>query len=108
MRPGTPGRILDGVSRRLVGWGGVWAVGTVVAFLLLDPILATFVAVFGLSLWVVALAASGWEQHSSFEQRELARARRRAEQRERKKDARARDRAKWEAHQQRKAGRTSR
>jgi hypothetical protein len=93
------------VARRLIGWGGVWLVGSITAFLLLDPILASFLVIVGLCLWGVAVLSSGWEQHASFEQRELARARRRAERRERTKDARARDRARWEAHQQRKAER---
>ena len=66
------------MSHRLIGWGGVWLAGSVAAFLLLDPILAAFVAIVGLCLWGVAVLASGWEQHPSFEQRELARARRRA------------------------------
>ncbi len=94
------------MSRRLIGWGGVWLAGSVAAFLLLDPILAAFGTIVGLCLWGVAVLASGWEQHPSFEQRELVRARRRAARRERTKDARARDRARWEAHQQRKADRS--
>ena len=95
------------MSRRLIGWGGVWLAGSVTAFLLLDPILAAFVTIVGLCLWGVAALASGWEQHPSFEQRELVRARRRAARRERTKDARARDRARWEAHQQRRADRSA-
>jgi hypothetical protein len=95
------------VSKRLVVWGGVWLAGTAAAFLLLDPILATFVGILGLCLWGVALLSSDWERHPSFEQRELARSRRRAEQREKTKEARDRDRARWEAHQQRKARRSS-
>jgi hypothetical protein len=95
------------VSKRLVAWGGIWLVGTAAAFLLLDPILAAFVAILGLCLWGVALLSSDWERHPSFEQRELARSRRRAEQREKTKEARDRDRARWEAHQQRKARRSS-
>lgn len=93
---------------RLIVWGGVWAAGSVLAFLLFHPILAAFLAIFGLCLWVVALLAHDWDRHPSFQDRELDRARRRAEQRERTKEARARDRARWEAHQQRKAGRSSR
>ena len=88
-------------------WGGIWLAGSVGAFLVLDPILASFVAIFGLCLYGVAVLASNWEQHSSFEQRELDRARRRAERRERTKDARARDRARWEAHQARQAGKST-
>jgi hypothetical protein len=98
--------ILVDVSKRLVVWGGIWVAVTAAAFLLLDPILAAFVGILGLSLWGVALFASDWERHPSFEQRELDRSRRRAERRERTKDARARDRARWEAHQQRKARRS--
>ena len=107
-RPGVPrAGILDGVSRWLAVWGAIWLAGSVGAFLVLDPILASFIAIFGLCLWGVAVLASNWDQHSSFEQRERARARRRAERRERTKDARARDRARWEAHQQRKADRSA-
>ena len=97
--------ILVGVSKRLTVWGGIWLAGSAAAFLLLDPILASFIAIFGLCLWGVAVLASNWDQHSSFEQRERDRARRRAERRERTKDARARDRARWEAHQARQADR---
>ncbi|MGY1633309.1 hypothetical protein ACI784_16540 [Geodermatophilus sp. SYSU D01186] len=96
------------MSRRLMVWGGVWAVVTVAAFLLLDPVLAAFIAILGLCGWVVALLSADWDSHPTFEERELARARRRAAQREKNADARARDRARWEAHQQRKAGRSSR
>ena len=80
--------ILDGVSRRVLVWGGVWLAGSAAAFLLLDPILASFIAIVGLCLWGVAALSSNWEQHTSFEQREL-------------------DRARWEAHQQRKADRAA-
>ena len=97
--------ILDRVSRRLTVWSLIWLVGSAAAYLLLDPILASFIAIFGLCLWGVALLSSNWEQHPSFEQRELDRARRRAERRARTQGARDRDRARWEAHQQRKAGR---
>lgn len=87
--------------------GAGWLVGSAAAFALLDPVLASFVAIVGLCLWGVAALSRDWEQHPSFEQRELRRARRRAAKRERTKDARARDRARWEAHQQRKAGRSA-
>ena len=52
---------------------------------------------------VVAFLARDWDSHSTYEERELARARRRAEKWERGADARARDRASWEAHQARQA-----
>ncbi|MFW3172066.1 hypothetical protein [Geodermatophilus sp. CPCC 206100] len=96
------------MSMRLAVWGGIWVAGTAAAFLTLDPILATFLAVVGLCLWIVALLARDWDQHSTFEERELARARRRAEQWEKNADARARDKARWEANRQRKAGRSPR
>ena len=99
--------ILDGVSRRVLVWGGVWLAGSAAAFLLLDPILASFIAIVGLCLWGVAALSSTWEQHPSFEQRELDRSRRRAERRARTQGARDRDRARWEAHQQRKAERAA-
>lgn len=84
--------------------GGVAAVaGAVVAFLLLDPVLAAFVAIVLVTLVVIAVAASDWERHSTFEERELERARRRKEKWERGAAARERDRVKWEAHQARQA-----
>jgi len=90
-------------KRSLVG-AGIWAVVTALAFLLINPILATFVTIVGATVVVVVALAGDWENHPTFEQRELARARKRAEKRERTKDARAKDRARWEAHQARKAG----
>ena len=91
-------------KRWLVG-GVVWAVVTALVFVVLDPIVAAFVAILGATLVTVAGLAADWERHPTFEQREMARAQRRAEKRERTKDARARDRARWEASQARKAAR---
>ncbi|NEK57108.1 hypothetical protein GCU56_04375 [Geodermatophilus sabuli] len=96
------------MARRLIGWGAVWAAGSAAAFVLLDPILAAFLAILGLCVWGVAALASDWDRHSSFEQRELDRARRRAERHERGRGARERDRARWAAHQQRRSDRSSR
>ena len=86
------------------------AVGVVVAlvvaagtFWVLDPYLAAFVAIMILVGVAIAVAAHDWDNHASFEERELARARKRAEKWERNAPARARDRARWEAHQARKA-----
>jgi Flp pilus assembly protein TadB len=91
------------VARRwLVGAGG-WAVGTALAFLLLNPILAAFIVILGATIVVVAVLASDWDKHSTFEERELARSRKRASKWERTADVRARDRERWEAHQARKA-----
>jgi hypothetical protein len=92
------------VAKRWLVGGGVWAVVTAVAFLLLNPIFAAFVTILAATAVAVAVLAADWDQHPTFEQRELARARRRAAKRERTKDARARDRARWETHQARKAG----
>jgi hypothetical protein len=108
-RRDTPVRgagILGAMSRRLLVWGGVWAVVSAGAFLL-DPILGSFVAILGLCAWVVALLGSSWDRQTTFEERELERARRRAERRERTRGARERDRARWEAHRSRKARRSA-
>ena len=86
-------------------WGALVAVLAVLAVVLLDPILAAFVVILLVTAAVIAYVARDWDQHSTYEERELARAQRRAEKWERGKDARARDRAKWEAHQARQAGR---
>jgi hypothetical protein len=88
-----------------MAWGGIWAAGSAAAFAVLDPILATFLAIIGLCAWGVAALASDWDRHSSFEQREHDRARRRAERHERNRGARERDRARWEAHQKRRTDR---
>jgi hypothetical protein len=94
------------VSKRWLVGGGIWIVVSALAFLLLNGILAAFVAILGLTVVAVLALAADWTQHSTFEERELARARRRAAKqaarKERTKDARARDRARWEAHQARK------
>ncbi|MGY1809033.1 hypothetical protein ACI8AF_16815 [Blastococcus sp. SYSU D00669] len=93
------------MAKRWLLGGAVWAVLTGLAFWLLNPVLAAFVGIFAATLVVVVAVAGDWERHPTFEQRELDRARRRAAKRERTKDARARDRALWEAHQARKSGR---
>jgi hypothetical protein len=91
------------VAQRWLIGGGVWAVGTALVFLLLNPILAAFLSILGATLVVVAAVATDWDKHSTFEERELARSRKRAVKWERNKDTRARDRERWEAHQARKA-----
>ena len=84
------------------GIGGAVAVaGSVAAFLLLDPILAAFVAILLATVAVIAVLAGDWDRHSTFEERELERARRRKEKWERGAAARERDRVKWEAHRAR-------
>ncbi|RBY76239.1 hypothetical protein DQ239_14725 [Blastococcus sp. TF02-09] len=74
------------------------------AFAALDVVIAAAVAIALVTALGVTLAASGWDQHSTYEERELARARRRQEKWDRNAAARARDRRKWEAHQARQAG----
>ena len=86
-----------------IGLAAVVVAGCATAFLLLDPIVAAFVAaVLGTTL-VMAFLARDWDQHSTFEQREQARALRRKAKWERGQAGRDRDRAKWEAHQARQA-----
>jgi hypothetical protein len=94
----------------LVG-GAVWIVVAALAFWALNAILAAFIAILGFTVVTVLALAADWNQHSTFEERELARARKRsakqAARKERTKDARARDRARWEAHQARKAAKAA-
>ncbi|SNS44667.1 hypothetical protein SAMN04488107_2594 [Geodermatophilus saharensis] len=108
-RPRTEVRgagILERVNRRLVLAGVIWAAASVLAFVAGgNALLALGLAVFGLVLLVVLAMAGDWDDHPDFEEREMARARRRREKWERNAGARARDRARWEAHQARKAGR---
>jgi membrane protein implicated in regulation of membrane protease activity len=83
------------------------AAGAVLAFALLDWVLASFVVIVAATALVMAFAARDWDQHATYEEREAARARRRKEKWERGAAARARDRARWEAHQARQAQKTS-
>ncbi|WP_346619337.1 hypothetical protein [Blastococcus montanus] len=76
---------------------------TVGAFAVLDWVAATGVAAVVLTAVAMVVAGWNWESHATFEERELARARRRARKWDRNAGARARDRARWEAHQARKA-----
>jgi phosphate/sulfate permease len=81
--------------------GAVAVAGSVAAFLVLDPVIAAFVAIVLATVVVIAVLASDWDRHSTFEERELERARRRKEKWERGAAARERDRVKWEAHRAR-------
>jgi hypothetical protein len=89
------------VSVRWVVCGVAAVLGSAAAFVYLDPIIAAFVAIMLMTAAALAFLARDWDRHSTFEQRELERARRRAEKWERGTAARERDRAKWEAHQAR-------
>lgn len=83
----------------LVVGGSTWA------FLVLDPIIAAFVVILAATALVMAVLARDWDRHSTFEERELARARKRRAKWEAGKAARDRDRARWEAHRARQAKR---
>jgi hypothetical protein len=78
-----------------------WAGGSFLAVRYLDVIIAAFVVILGLTLLVVLFLARDWDSHSTYEERENARARRRKEKWDRAAGARARDRERWEAHQAR-------
>ena len=93
------------MGKRIAVGTVVWVGVSALAFLLLYWVLAVLVAIFVAVAVLVVIAASDWEQHSTFEEREQARAQRRAAKRERTKEARARDRRRWEAHQAKKAAR---
>ncbi len=82
-----------------------WAVGSAAAFVLIDPVIAAFISILGLTLVVVAFVTSGWVRATTFEEREAERARRRKAKWEAGAAARERDRARWEAHQARKTHR---
>jgi hypothetical protein len=71
---------------------------TALAFAFMNWILALFVAIMGLTLLVVGALARDWEDHSTFEEREAVRARKRKEKWDRDAAKRAKDRALWEQH----------
>ncbi len=81
---------------------------SLLAFSTLSPVLAAAVLIGALTLVAVVAAAADWEKHPSFEERELARARKRKERWEATADVRARDRARWEAYQAKKAEKAQR
>jgi membrane protein implicated in regulation of membrane protease activity len=93
------------VGKRIAVGTVVWVGVSALAFLLLYWVLALFVAIVVAAAVLVVIAASDWDQHSTFEERELARSRKRAAKRERTKGARTRDRERWAAHQAKKAAR---
>jgi hypothetical protein len=92
------------VNRRLVLAVLVWAAVSVVAFLVVpDVLVSAGLVIFGAVLLLVLAMARDWDAHSTFEEREVLRARRRKARWERNADSRARDRERWEAHQARRA-----
>lgn len=78
---------------------------TALAFLLLYWVVALLIAVFGATVVVVTAIGGSWDEHPTYEERELVRARKRKAKYERNAGARAKDRALWEAQQAKKAGR---
>ena len=81
---------------------------SVLAFLTLSPVLAAAVAIGSLTVVAVAALSADWEKHPSFEEREKARSQRRREKWERSADARAKDRARYEAYQEGRAKKAAR
>ena len=90
--------------KRALTWGAGWVVVSALAFLLLYWVVALGIAIMGLIAVFVAVAAGDWENHSTFEEREAVRARKRKEKYERQAGARAKDRAIWEAHRAKQPG----
>jgi hypothetical protein len=90
------------MSKRTVVAGAVWALLSVLAFLV-DPILGACVLVFGGIGVVVVQLASSWDEHPDFEARELVRARKRKQKWERDAGKREKDAARYAAHQARQA-----
>ena len=81
IRPEPAGADTGPVTRRWLVGAGIWAVGAAVAFALLPVILAAFVVILGATAVVVAVLSADWREQPTFEQRELVRARKRAEKR---------------------------
>ncbi len=99
-RPGGGERPRHRSSGPLVA-AAVWAAVSAGAFALLDPVLAAFVCILGLTGVVIAFVSSDWVRATTFEEREAERVRRRKARWEAGAGARARDRARWEAHRSR-------
>lgn len=93
------------MAKRWLLWTGIWVVVSALAFLVLYWVVALAIAIMGLVALVVGVMSSDWDQHSTFEQREAARARKRKAKYERGAAARAKDRARWDAHQAKKGAR---
>ncbi|QNG35628.1 hypothetical protein F1C76_02525 [Geodermatophilaceae bacterium NBWT11] len=93
------------MSKRVLTGAGVWVLAVLGGYLL-DPILGTAVLVFGGILLVVSFLGSTGRS-TTFEERELARARKRAAAREANAGKRAKDKLRYEAEQARKAKRAA-
>jgi hypothetical protein len=88
--------------------GLIWLVVTALAFWLLYWVVAVGIAIMGAIAVAVAVLSADWDQHSTFEQREAERARRRKARYERNAGKRAKDRARYEAALAREAGKARR
>ena len=83
-----------------------WVAVSAGAFATLDPIIAAFICILGLTAVVMAFVSSDWVRSTTFEEREAERVRRRKAKWDAGAAARERDRVRWEAHQARRSGRT--
>ena len=90
-------------TRLLVPGLGALALLAAAALLAPDAVVATGLVIAALTVLGLGAAAADWEDHPSFEDRERVRARKRKERWEATADVRARDRARWEAYQAKKA-----
>ncbi len=73
-----------------------------------DVIVTTGLVIAAATVLGLGALAAGWEEHPSFEEREQVRARKRKERWEATADARARDRARFEAYRAGKAAKEQR
>ena len=89
------------MTGRWVVWAAAAVVGSVAAFVYLDPILGAFLTIILVTAGFLPFLPRDWDRHSTFEAPELERAPPRAEKWERGQAARDRDRARWEAHKAR-------
>jgi hypothetical protein len=86
----------------LLGLVGL-AVLAFVLFRYANTIIAAFIVIVAATVLGMAVVARDWDQHPTYEDREAARARKRKEKWARGQGARAKDRARWEAHRARQA-----
>ena len=57
------------MTTRMVLWGAAVAAVSVLAFVLLDPVVAAFVAILLVTGALVAVLARDWDRHSTYEER---------------------------------------
>jgi DNA-binding helix-hairpin-helix protein with protein kinase domain len=81
----------------LLRGGLIWLVVSALAFWALYWVVALGITIMGAIVVLVAVLSADWDQHSTFDQREAERARRRKQKYERNAGKRAKDRARYEA-----------